>query len=331
MGWLSRAWESGKKAIGRAGTAVWHGVTHGAGEVGKWAGQHWREIVIVAVVIAVTVFTAGLAAGPAILIGAEVGAAAGAAGGFAAAALYGGNIGEDIDAAVKGGVIGFFSGMAFAGVGSQFTPAAGQELTTTSQIESVAAHGVVGGAKSLAEGEKFWNGFIAAAATKTTSFGGSFGNYAADTTRAAVVGGTVAVLTHGKFENGAVTGAFSYAFDDYLQRQSPNEELPEEPKGSVIVAMRSSEDGFGGPENIDAAEIFSGGPQNALAAPALKNQLAEASAFTADGGLSEEAMAYAKEIVPSWDIGNLKIPNGLVNLQLRSTQVLLEIMRFIST
>jgi RHS repeat-associated protein len=228
---IGKAWEDVKHTVGRAGTAVWHGATHAAGEVGKWAGQHWRELVVVAVVIVVSVLTVGaatpaavaageaaLTASQAILIGAAAGAAAGAAGGFAGAALYGGNIGEDIDAAVKGGVIGFFSGAAFAGVGSAFTPSAAQELTTTSQIEWTAAHGVVGGARSAAEGGNFWQGFIAAAATKATSFGGSFGNSAADTARAAVAGGTVALIAGDKFENGAITGAFSYAFNDLVHQ-----------------------------------------------------------------------------------------------------------------
>src|SRR5262249_18487888 len=127
-----------------------------------------------------------------------------------------GNLDDDLQAAVKGAVIGAVSGAAFAGVGSAFTPAAGQEVSTTSQIEWAAAHGVVGGVKSAAEGGNFWQGFIAAAATKATSFRPTFDNFAADTARAAVVGGTVAAISGGKFENGAVTGAFSYAFNDYL-------------------------------------------------------------------------------------------------------------------
>ncbi len=206
--------------IGKGLGDAWHGITHLGGEIGKWVGQNWRVLVVVAVVVVVSVLTVGAAtpeavtAGEAVLIGAEAGAAAGAAGGFVGAALYGGTLDEDIQAAIKGGVIGAISGAAFAGVGSAFTPAAGQQLTTTSEIEWAAAHGVVGGAKSVAEGGDFWTGFIAAAATKATSFGGTFGNFAADTTRAAVVGGTVAVLTGDKFENGAITGAFSYALND---------------------------------------------------------------------------------------------------------------------
>lgn len=215
IGWVGNA-------IGGAASAFWNGVSHFAGEVGKWFSENWRVVVVIVVVIVVTYFTVGtgtaeaMTLGDSILLGAEAGAAAGAAAGFVGAAIYGGSLDDDLQAALKGAVIGGISGAAFAGVGYEFTPNPGEEASTTSQVEWVAAHGVVGGARSAAEGGNFWQGFIAAAATKTTSFGGSFGNFAADTARAAVVGGTVAAISGDKFENGAVTGAFSYAFNDYL-------------------------------------------------------------------------------------------------------------------
>ncbi len=192
-------------------------MTHFAGEAGKWFHENWRIVVVVVVVIVVEVVTFGAATAAFGAFGGAIltGIAAGAAGGALGAALYGGSPDEILQSTVKGAVIGAFSAAAFYGVGSAFTPAAGEELTTTSQIEWTAAHGVVGGAKSIAEGGNFWKGFIAAAATKATSFGGSFDNFAADTARAAVVGGTVARISGDKFENGAITGAFSYAFNDY--------------------------------------------------------------------------------------------------------------------
>jgi RHS repeat-associated protein len=217
-------WSSTFGGIGDALSDAWNGITHFISEAGKWIGQNWRTIVVIAVVAVVTFVTFGAAApaaatlGEAILIGAEAGALAGAVGGFVGAALYGGNLDDDLQAAIKGGVIGAFSGAAFAGVGFEFTPSAGQQLTTTSQVEWVAAHGVVGGVRSVAEGGNFWTGFVAAAATKVTSFGPSFDNFGADTARAAIVGGTVARLSGDKFENGALTGAFSYMFNDYLDK-----------------------------------------------------------------------------------------------------------------
>jgi RHS repeat-associated protein len=200
------------------------GVGHFFGEAGKWIGQNWRTLVVIAVVATVTILTFGTAApvaatlGEAILAGAEAGALAGAVGGFVGAALYGGTLDDDLQAAFKGGVIGAFSGAAFAGVGFEFTPNPGEQLSTSSQIEWVAAHGVVGGARSVAEHGDFWKGFVAAAATKATSFGPTFDNYAADVTRAALVGGTVAAISGDKFENGAILGVYSYSYNDYFDK-----------------------------------------------------------------------------------------------------------------
>jgi RHS repeat-associated protein len=214
---LGDAWEGVKHAVGGAGTAIWHGVTHFGGEAGKWFAENWRVVVVVAVVIVVTVVTLGSGTPEAVTLGDAIlaGAAAGAAGGATSAALYGGSPTDIIEAAIKGGVIGAFSGAAFYGVGQFFGSA--EEMSTSSQIESMAAHGVVGGAKEAVEGGDFWRGFIATAATKASSlYGPEFHDVAADTARAAVVGGTVALLNGGKFANGAITGAFSYAFNDLL-------------------------------------------------------------------------------------------------------------------
>ena len=88
-----------------------------------------------------------------------------------------------------------------------------------SQIESMAAHGAVGGPKSAAEGGDFWKGFMATAATKASSLHGPrFDGFSANAVRAAVVGGTVASLSGDKFANGAITGVFSYAFNDYAHQ-----------------------------------------------------------------------------------------------------------------
>lgn len=206
-------------AIGGAATAFWNGVKHFAGEVGKWWSENWRTVVVIAVVIVVTYFTLGTGTAEAVTLGDAIlaGAAAGAAGGAVGAALYGGSPDDILQAAFKGAVIGAISGAAFYGVGQYFGST--EQASTDSQIESMAAHGVVGGAKEAAEGGDFWRGFISTAATKAASlYGLDFHNFAANTARAAVVGGTVAEITGGKFANGAVTGAFSYAFNDWLHR-----------------------------------------------------------------------------------------------------------------
>lgn len=229
-------------AIGGLATSFWNGVSHFAGEVGKWWSENWRTVVVIVVVIVVTYFTLGAGSGVAITLGDAIlaGAAAGAAGGAVGAALYGGSPDDIIEAALKGAVIGAISGAAFYGVGQAFGATA--ESGTASQAESMAAHGVVGGAKSAAEGGDFWKGFIASAATKATSlYGPDFNSFSANAARAAVVGGTVAAINGDKFANGAILGAFSYAFNDYLHsstNSSNNLTLPS--LGSSAVAPATS-------------------------------------------------------------------------------------------
>lgn len=211
MSFFGDVWH-GITAPFRAVGAIGQGIGHFASEAGKWLSENWRTVVIVAAVIAVTVVTGGAGAG---LAGAILsGMAAGATGGALGAALYGGSFEDVLLGAFKGAIIGGISGAAFYGVGSYF---AVQPASATTEIESIAAHGVVGGAKEAVEGGDFWKGFVATAATKATSlFGPRFDGLAANTARAAVVGGTVAQITGGKFANGAVLGAFSYAFNDAM-------------------------------------------------------------------------------------------------------------------
>lgn len=62
---------------------------------------------------------------------------------------------------------------------------------------------------------------------------------------------------------------------------------------------------------------------NTLAAPALANQLATesaASAFTAEGMLSEEALAGSREIIPSSQIGNPNVPSGFSKFSTQTYQ-----------
>jgi RHS repeat-associated protein len=204
-------------ALAGGARAFWNGVSHFAGEVGKWWSENWRTVVVIVVVVVVTYFTLGAGSGVAITLGDAIlaGAAAGAAGGAVGAALYGGSPDDILQAAVKGAVIGAISAAAFYGVGEAFGATA--QSSSSSQVESMAAHGVVGGAKSAVEGGDFWKGFVATAATKAANlYGPQYQNFAARDASAAVVGGTTSQLTGGKFVNGAVTGAFSYAFNDFL-------------------------------------------------------------------------------------------------------------------
>lgn len=77
---------------------------------------------------------------------------------------------------------------------------------------------------SKLNGGRFAHGFISAGTTQAfaKTIGGigdgerSFGITAARVTSAAIVGGAASELSGGKFANGAVTGAFSRAFNDQL-------------------------------------------------------------------------------------------------------------------
>ena len=200
--------------IGAAG----NGIAHVFGESGKWLSENWRTVVIVVAVVVVTVATGGVGAGVAGAI--LSGMAAGAVGGALGAALYGGSFDDIIAGAIKGGVIGGFTAGAFYGVGSAFSGEA-SAIGTSDSIGAIGAHGVVGGASESAQGGDFWRGFIAAAATKATSaYGPEFTSTSANVARAAIVGGTVAAVSGGKFANGAIIGAFSYAFNDLLHQNT---------------------------------------------------------------------------------------------------------------
>jgi len=79
---------------------------------------------------------------------------------------------------------------------------------------------VAGGLGALLGGDRFGHGFFAAGFTQ--AFSGRIGkldkgHYGISPERviaAAIVGGTASALTGGKFANGAITGAFSRAFND---------------------------------------------------------------------------------------------------------------------
>lgn len=200
-------------AVGDAFSAVVGGIGNAFEEAGKWISENWRTVVIVAVAVAVSTVSFGtltpLAA--AIASGALVGAATGAT----AAALYGGSIDDILMGAVKGAVVGGISGGAFYGVGSAFNGAG--TLGDPDSVGAITGHGVVGGAMESAQGGDFWRGFASAAVTKASNaYLPTYNDTTSNAVRSAVVGGTTAAMTGGKFANGAIIGAFSYLFNDRL-------------------------------------------------------------------------------------------------------------------
>ncbi|QEI12992.1 hypothetical protein FY115_12680 [Cellvibrio japonicus] len=164
---------------------------------------------------------------------------AGAAAGAAGAAANGGNI-------LRGALTGAVSGAAFFSVGAAFQGAEGSGNFLGSGLKAadfglkVFAHGIVGGVMSVLQGGKFGHGFASAGVTQAfaggidriggSKFSSSYfdaGNRALRITAAAIVGGTASTLSGGKFANGAMTGAFSRAFnDEALAHKIENSEDP---------------------------------------------------------------------------------------------------------
>lgn len=103
----------------------------------------------------------------------------------------------------------------------------GSGLNATNYAAKIFAHGMVGGVMSVLQGGKFGHGFSSAGLTQAFSgaidgIGGNkmssayydAGNRATRIIAASVVGGTASEMSGGKFANGAITGAFSRAFND---------------------------------------------------------------------------------------------------------------------
>jgi len=85
---------------------------------------------------------------------------------------------------------------------------------------------MVGGASSVLQGGKFGHGFAAAGAKLAFAPGIDnieTGGAPMRIAVAAIVGGTISEATGGKFVNGAVTGAFSRAFNDDGEHPTPED------------------------------------------------------------------------------------------------------------
>ncbi len=197
---------------GGVGGAIVGAVIGGNDKTREFVKENWREIAVVTVAVGVTIATGGSGA---ILAG----MAAGAASGATRAALYGGDFGDILGEAIKGGVIGGISGAAFYGVGE-----AAPYLGGADSFGSIGAHGIIGGGMSeLEQSGSFWKGFASGALTKASSvYGPQMSGFGANVVRAAVVGGTVAEICGGKFANGAIIGAYSYALNDALHSVAEN-------------------------------------------------------------------------------------------------------------
>jgi len=129
-----------------------------------------------------------------------------AAAGVANAAVAGFLSGAIASGSLKGAVNGAFSGALFFGVG-EFTGAA-------SGLGKVMAHSAAGCISAAAGGGNCKAGAMAAGFAEFAGPAiGDLGSIAANVTKSAVLGGIGSSIGGGRFEDGAMTGAFGYLFN----------------------------------------------------------------------------------------------------------------------
>ena len=181
--------------------------------VGSFVKKYGLQIAAIAVAAVVAIYAP-------VLLNAYLNIATGTLGSAMATGAIGGAFssaiasGGDLKATLQGAAFG----AAFAWVGANLQG-----------LDRVVAHGVIGGVRQSMNGGKFGSGFATgfvtagvgeleiignAGGTEGLFHGGGTGNMMARIATAAVVGGTVSEITGDKFANGAVTGAFSRAFND---------------------------------------------------------------------------------------------------------------------
>jgi RHS repeat-associated protein len=185
-------------------------------KAGHWLSQNWRTVAVIAASVVLSVAVPGLGA-----------IAAGAIIGGLQAALYGGSV-QDI---MKGAIIGAISGALFCGAGE-----IGAQGLSSNYVGISSVHGIAGGITAEMNGGEFTTGFATAFLTKAAAPGIEIlPNAEARVAAAAVVGGTVSAIGGDSFENGALTGAFSRAFNDesHGARENPSSD---EFKGSEFFS-----------------------------------------------------------------------------------------------
>lgn len=190
----------------------------------KWLGKkikkYWKPIVA----IAAAAFTYGAALG-AMATTSSITLANGVmlsstyistASYIAAGALSGAVAGAISTGSLRGTLNGALSGAAFAGIGQAFS--AGSGFYQTGGLGHVGTHAFAGGILEELNGGNFGHGFFSAGFTK--GVGGRINSYfnqrvLSGTLTNMVIGGTAAVISGGKFKNGATTAAFQTLFNHY--------------------------------------------------------------------------------------------------------------------
>ena len=209
---------------------------------GYW-GHREQGYVRMAAAIVISVWTGGMAAGAATWGEA---AAWATAGGFASGMVASGN--------GKGAVMGGLTSLAFLGVnyavvGGDLNALKAGGLSTKQYAARALTSGVAGGVLASIQGQRFGSGFLSAGlgAALNPAVEGITSDPYGQGFIAAIVGGTVSEASGGKFANGAVTGAFSYAMGRAV---TSTMRAPNDSQGSTLA-----QPGNGMPPGPEAGEL----------------------------------------------------------------------------
>lgn len=189
-------------------------------KIGKFFKKIWRALL--AIVVAVTLqFELLPAILPETIFGSEFLAGAVTAG------ISGGVSNVVLTGKPKAFLSGFGQGFATFGVGHGIFAKVNTSFGSAGYFGKAVAHGVVGGAFAEIRGGSFRSGFLAAgfsaaAAPLAPS------NIWAGAAFSAAVGGAGSILGGGKFADGAVTGAFTYLFNEIALRKNLADALGEQ-------------------------------------------------------------------------------------------------------
>lgn len=123
---------------------------------------------------------------------------------------------------LRAGLIGAATAMAFYGIGTTKVAANATWGRPETLIPKALAHGLAGAVSSYAQGEGFARGFLTTGISAYFAPGidSAIDSHMLSIGTAAILGGTLAELGGGKFANGAVSSAFSYALNQRQQRRN---------------------------------------------------------------------------------------------------------------
>ena len=173
-------------------------------KIGNFFKKYWKVIVVVAIAVVCAIVAPYLLGLEGFWAGVVGGFAGGFAGGFSGTLLNGGSLLQAFRAGLEGAAWGAVAGAAGGYInGLKFGLESIKWINTCRAL----AHGLTGGVISYAQGSSLESGFLSGFAGGMAA--GNFKSLGGKMFAGAIVGGCASVIGGGKFENGAVTGAFT--------------------------------------------------------------------------------------------------------------------------